>query len=504
MHKVVVVSWTHFGTPMAKAAPAKKPVKGQSDSIPVHASSKSDAREIQLLVTPDALEAHLNVIFHTGQPALTSEEVLKFLEDHSLRITDEVRAAVEKAIAAVPKAAGVLGPVLLSRGKALANGADGRVEWMIPPPQALREKKRTGGRVDYREYNQIVNVQQGQKILALIPPGSGETGEDVFGQKIEGQPGKVATVRKGKNVEVTGDGREFFAQVSGMLQYASDTVSVEPNMVVPNDVDMSVGNIDFLGPVKIGKDVRDGFRIRAGKEIEIGGMVEGAELESEGFIGIQGGVAGRGKGRINCKGNLEAKYLNEVFVECGGDIVIANSITNCTVKSLGKIIVNNGGIRGASVVAQKGLKTPELGSEFGVRTIAIVGVDYHLKDKFVDLERELAAIREAVEKVETALGPLLSDGEMMAVLPPEKAEIARRLMGQLDLLVARGDDLAAKRDAMLAKMQVGSDVFIEVTKKIYSGVIMQIGTCKRTFELDISGPVKLLPDVENASVRVSR
>jgi hypothetical protein len=489
---------------MAKAPPVKQPAKGQSGSIPVHASAKNEAREMQLLVTPDGLAAYLNVIFHSGQPALTGEEVLKFLEEQALKLTDECRAAVAKAVCEIPKAAGVLGPVLLSKGKAAALGLEGRVEWLIPPPQVLREKKRTGGRVDYREYNQIVNVQQGQKILTLISPGSGEAGEDVFGQKAEGQPGKPASMKKGKNVEVTTDGKGFFAQVSGMLQVSADTVSVEPNMIVPNDVDMSVGNIDFLGPVKVGKDVRDGFHIRAGKEIEIGGMVEGAGLESGSYIKIQGGVAGRGKARIICKGNLDAKYLNEVCVEAGGDVVIANSITNSTVKSLGKIIVTNGGIRGANVVAQKGLKTPELGSEFGVRTIAIVGVDYHLKDKFVDLERELAAIREAVEKVEGALGPLLTDGEIMAMLPPEKAEIARRLMGQLDLLVKRGDDLAAKRDAMVARMQVGPDVFIEVTKKIYSGVVMQIGLCKRTFELEISGPVKLLPDIENASIRVSR
>jgi hypothetical protein len=77
-------------------------------------------------------------------------------------------------------------------------------------------------------------------------------------------------------------------------------------------------------------------------------------------------------------------------------------------------------------------------------------------------------------------------------------------MGQLDLLIQRGDELAAKHSAMIARMQVGSEMFIEVSKKIFAGVAMQIGTCRRTFELDVTGPVKLYPDIENGSVKVAR
>ena len=219
---------------------------------------------------------------------------------------------------------------------------------------------------------------------------------------------------------------------------------------------------------------------------------------------MQGGVAGKGRGRIVCKAGLEARYLSEVIVEAGGDIVVNNSITTASVKSLGRITVNTGGISGSSVVAQKGLKSPEIGSDMGVRTTVVVGVDYHLKDKLVNTERELQAIREAVEKIEQALGPLVTNGEVIASLAPEKAEIARRLMAQLDMLVKHGSEVAVRRDELVSKMQVDSSFFVEVAKKIYPGVVMQIGTCRRTFELQVTGPVKLYPDLENASIKVSR
>jgi len=488
---------------MGKARPASKP-PGKPEGPPVHAVLKGDAKDIQLLVSPDRLAAYVNVVFHTRERSVTVDELLAFLQEQKVKVVEEGMANIEKAVGEAVQAVGTLGPVLVARGSAAKKGRDGRIEWLVPPPEALREKKIAVGRVNYREYHQIVNVRQGQKILSIVPHTPGEPGEDIFGVAINCEGGQPVSMRKGKNVEVAPDGKEFIAQVTGMLQVSADVVLIEPIIVVPNDVDMSVGNINFVGPVKVTRDVRDGFHVKAGKEIEVGGMAEGAVLESESFIRIQGGVAGKGRGRILCKGNLEAKYLSEVSVEAGGDVIVANSITNSTVKSLGRVVVNSGGIRGANVIAQKGLHAPELGSESGVRTIVIVGFDYHLKDRFANLEGELSAIREAVEKIETALGPLLTDADLISILPPEKSEIARRLMTQLDVLVKRGNELAARRDAMVAKMQAGSDMFIEVTKKIFAGVVMQIGTCKRTFELEVTGPVKIYPDMENASVRVSR
>jgi len=488
----------------AKGNPRAAPPSADAKGLSLHAADEGDAKDIQLLVDAHKLKGHIRVIFHTGQHDITEDEVMAFLVKLNARVTEAGRAAIADAVAKSAEASGVIGPLLVAEGRAPVAGTDGRIEWQVNPPEPVRGHKTGKGRVDYRERNQIVNVRKGQKILTIVEPPPGEAGEDVFGNVIPFQAGHAVTVHRGKNVEAAPDGKEFLASVTGMLQYSGETVSVEPSFIVQNNVDMSVGNINFIGPVKVGRDVGDGFVIRAGKEIEIGGMVEGSILESASYIRIGGGVAGKGRGRIICKGNLEARYLSEVFVETGGDVTVNNSITTSSVKSLGKIIVNNGGIRGANVVAQKGLRAPEIGSDLGIRTVVVVGVDYHVKDKLVTLERELGVIREAVEKIEKALGPLLTDGDIVATLPPEKAEIARRLMAQLDVLMKRAPELGARRDALFAKMQVGSDMAIEVSKKIYAGVVMQIGTCRRTFELDVNGPMKLLPDIESGSIKVSR
>ncbi len=465
-------------------------------------SHKGEGYEIRLLSDDAALEAFVEVEFSLPDAGVTSADVMRFLANAHVTVAADARAALTKAFEA-RGGSGKLGPLRVARGKEARPGADGKIDWFIMAKEAAPETTTTG-RVDYRERNAIINVRQGDKILRIVPPTDGTAGADVFGNPIPSQSGRPVAVRKGKNVEATPDGAEFFAQAAGKLETTGDVVSVEPNLVVQGNVDLTVGNIDFIGPVRVNGDVLEGFRVTSGKEIEVTGMVEAADLEAGEFIRVGGGVTGKGKASVACKGTLEARYLNEACVEAGGDVVVANSIVNSTVKSRGKVIVNSGGIRGSQVVAQKGLKCPELGSDMGVRTIIVAGVDYDLKDQLVNVEREIGVIRETVERIEKALGPLLADGAIITTLPPAKAGIARKLMVQMDMLMNRSSELAGRRDALNSKMAVASGISVEVARKIYPGVVMQIGNCRRTFELDVTGPLRLFPDVENASIRVSR
>ncbi len=477
---------------------------GSRDNLEVRDSHEDEHIRIELLADKTNQNGYITITPKSADAEITEEVILGYLESQKVEPSAGGRENITRALAAIAKGEGIGEPFPVASGRLPENGTDGSVRWLVQRPDVPQGPKSPGARIDYKERNAIVNIRQGQKILTMTEATPGTPGHDIFGNQIPCQQGRPVNVRRGKNVEFSEDGETLIALVSGYLQMSGDTVSVEPVFVVSADVDLSVGNIDFIGPVKVTKDVLDGFRIRAGQEIEVGGMVEGAVLESKSSIHIQGGVAGKGKGRIACKGDLDARYLNEVYVEVAGDVRIANSITNCTVKSHGRIDVASGGIRGANVVASKGLRSPEIGSDAGVRTMVVVGVDYKLKDKLVNIERDVSVVRETVQRIETALGPLLSDGEIISTLPPEKADAARRLLAQLDMLVTRGDDLASQRDTLLSKMGVDSKVCIEVGKKIFSGVVMQIGTCLRTFELDILGPVKLFPDIENGSVKVTR
>lgn len=469
-----------------------------------YGSFKKEGMEVILLTDPARLTAHIRIVGEVADSTLSDDEVTEFLGKCNVRMAECARANIATALKQAASGGSNVGSFLVAEGSPAGDGRDGTFEWLVRAPDVPQNPQSPNARVDYKERFQLVNVRQGQKILTLAEPTAGKPGQDVFGNPIPPQIGRPADIRRGKNVEFTDEGKTLVALASGYVEASGGAVSVEPVLSVNGDVDLSVGNINFIGPVKVTGDVLDGFRIVAEQEIEVNGIVEAAHLDSGSFIHVNGGITGKGKGRVVCKGDLEARYLNEVHVQAGGDVTVANSIVNSTVKSLGAVRLASGGIRGASVIARKGLHSPEIGSDLGVRTFVVVGVDFNMKGDLVNVEREMAVVVETVAKIENALGPSLSDTDLLADLPPEKAEAARRLIVQLNMLVAKGNDLAARREKMLAKMALVADTFIEVDKQILPGVVMQIGPCTRIFDEPVPGPIKLRPDIENASITVSR
>ncbi len=466
-------------------------------------SSKSDNSALELLCDNDRVVAFIRITTLADNAAPSAEEVKSFLLEKGVQLAELAEKNIASAVASA-RAKGTVGPALVARGRKPEDGKDGVVKWLVRRGDESAGRAAAGARVDYKERNVITNITRGQKILTISEPTAGTPGMDIFGNELPCRPGQPADARRGKNVDVSEDGKTFMAACAGYLDQTGVVVAVEPVLTVKGDVDLSVGNIDFVGPVKVSGDILDGFHVRSAEDIDVSGMVEGAFLDAGKCISVTGGVAGKGKGRVTCKGAFEARYLNDVYVETDGEIKVHNSIVNSTVKSLGRIDVLSGGIKGANVVARDGLRSPEIGSDLGVRTIVVVGMDYDLKDRLVTVEREMGVVKQTMYKIEAALGPIASQPEMVSRLADEKAQVAKKLIAQRDKLREHHKRLSAARDDVLTRMQVNEGVWVEVAKAIFPGVVMQIGTCRRTFEVEVAGPVKLCPDLENGTILVRR
>ena len=83
--------------------------------------------------------------------------------------------------------------------------------------------------------------------------------------------------------------------------FVSDVYEVE-------NVDLSTGNIDFEGSVQVKGNVSSNFVIRAGGNVIISGVVEGAYIEAGGNIIIARGMNGMTKGILKAGGNIVAKF----------------------------------------------------------------------------------------------------------------------------------------------------------------------------------------------------
>src|SRR6056297_2419159 len=136
--------------------------------------------------------------------------------------------------------------------------------------------------MDFHSKNLINNVLRGEKIVTKVEPSEGEAGKDVFGREIEPPTPKEAKLPRAKNT--VRKNNSVYAAKDGQIVREGKKISIDPIYQVRGDVDLEEGNIDFVGSVKITGDVREGFKIKASGDIEVGGNVGASDLESGGSV----------------------------------------------------------------------------------------------------------------------------------------------------------------------------------------------------------------------------
>lgn len=236
--------------------------------------------------------------------------------------------------------------VLLATGVEPVAGRDGWLELTVRTSDNevdfLEDEK---GHVDMRTRHTFTNVEIGQQIGIIHPPEYGEPGVTVNGLPIPATKGAELEVKAGDGVELDSAGNCAIATKAGLVVFDGCVLSVTEEFLVSGDVDLSIGNIDFNGFVEVRGDVLDDFNIRARKGIRVTGSVGACCLESGGPVEI-GGMNGLGSGLIRCRGDLRAAYLNQVQVECWGNVMVSCEIRNCGIKSTRAILVEGGVITG--------------------------------------------------------------------------------------------------------------------------------------------------------------
>ena len=132
----------------------------------------------------------------------------------------------------------------------------------------------------------------------------------VTGKTLVAVDGKDIDVTMGKGVVASPNNKdEWVADTDGQVIIKENKISVLALYEIPGDVNLSTGNIDFIGTVIVRGDVKDGFKVYAGEDLVVNGVVEGAELKCSGKLSIAGGVSGNDKAKIICAGDANIKYI---------------------------------------------------------------------------------------------------------------------------------------------------------------------------------------------------
>lgn len=161
----------------------------------------------------------------------------------------------------------------------------------------------------------------------------------------------------GKNVEIR-DELIVVSSVSGQFNYANRKISVLPIIEIKGDVDLSTGNVNFVGGVIVRGSVTEGFSVKAGENVEVHGSVCGVVEGQNVFIkmGVQGSMH---KGRILAEKNVVAKFIENAQVVAGEEVIVSEAILHSKVSAGKRIIVDGkrGMVIGGTITAGEEIRS---------------------------------------------------------------------------------------------------------------------------------------------------
>lgn len=392
-------------------------------------------------------------------------------------------------------------PMILARGVPPVAGEDGWFELTVKISGEEPEfNEDAQGRKDLRTLNAYSEIEPEQKLGMIHAPREGVAGMTVQGLPIPAEPGQAFQLSAGEGVVLKYDKRIAFATRSGRALLEKDTLSVVDQLVIPGDVDLSIGNIDFYGFVEVRGEVPDDFDIRASKGIKVHGPIGACHVESAGAVEITS-MAGKETGWIICQGDLRATYLNQVTVVCHGDVLVSHEIRNCRIKATGRVIVERGAIIGGECICLEGIEARDLGTGSGQVTRLTAGVYFPDADRFAYLGERLKNLDRQQKSLHNALESL----QRYLSTHPAAGDTARRreaiLSEQLAKTRAEKSRLTAESEASAPQHFASRNAKINIHRTLREGVVIHLGKTTREVRNERRGPLSIIENTRDGGLR---
>ena len=413
-----------------------------------------------------------------GGKHLTSEEIIKDLQYQGIRVgidEDQIELFLKEHLYCTD--------YIMAKGEPPVPGNDAKIIYHFPTDVNLKPKKNEDGSVDYHELGMISHVKAGDLLASLEPEDPGQPGTDVYGHEIKPPQVKSQKLSYANNISISEDGTKIYSNVTGHASLVDGKVFVSDIYEVPADVDNSIGNIDYQGNVFVRGNVKGGFTVTAKGDIIVEGVVEDAVLEAGGQIIVKRGIHGMTKGVLRAEGNIICKFIESATVTSGGYIE-TDSILHSQVSAATEIHVSGrkGFITGGVIRAGSLVEANTIGSEMGASTRIEVGMDPGNKERFNEVQKELAQVNKEMEQTRTILlnySRKMSAGEQLGA---EKMQYVQQLAMVLKTKQGEQAALQQEYDRLHMAISQSSDARVKIRRSIYPGVTVGISDISLTLK----------------------
>lgn len=363
----------------------------------------------------------------------------------------------------------------IARGQQVKRGRDAAIEYSfniskdLSKPQIL-----DSGRVDFYNLNMIQSVVEGQELAKKTPAVPGVSGITVTGKPINPPIPRDVLLKPGKNAMLANDGLTLIAKISGHAFIQAGCICVSPVFEVAGDVDLSTGNIDFIGGVRILGNIRPGFTVNAGGDVEVNRTVEGGFIRAGGNIIVKEGILGRERGQITADGSVYARFLENANVEAGHAVIVGDAIMNSIVKAGSKITVKGqkGKIIGGLCFAGEEIEAKVIGSMLAVNTELEIGISSQSIADLKALSKDEIMITDQLQKLEEMIKILNNSKELekYLVLKGQDPDV---LTATQQNLLTKLEAIKGKRSEILASFKLLEQGRVRVHECIHPGAVIR-------------------------------
>jgi len=384
------------------------------------------AEDYRIDITSDHMEASLTLLNDSIRGQITVDALKEILMlkgvTHGI---DETRLGQTAAQPVFQR------PVVIAKGKPNKDGVSEVIQYKFEVGKDEITEEEESGSIDFRNIKNFTNFRAGDVLAVKSAATPGESGHTVMGEELKARDGKTVNLRIGKGVDLSEDGMTAKAAVDGHACVIADRLTVLNTVEVPAHVDYSIGNINFVGNVKVKGSVRSGFSVVAEGNIEIASNVEKSIIQCQGDLDIKGIVFGGGECELEVGGEATIGALDQAKLKVMGDLKVANYIRHSDIACGGMIEVlgKKGSIVAGDIHAYRGINSPFVGNSMATMTKLTVGSNPTITHNIEAQEAQINAIDEKLKQVRNALTALNS----------------RRS--------AAGGKLDAKNEALLAKLK---------------------------------------------------
>ena len=218
------------------------------------------------------------------------------------------------------------------------------------------------------------------------------------------KPGRPSPRLRGRGFTVSDDGKTYYAQLDGKVEYRNYDLNVSNVYSVSGDLDIGTGSIDFNGDVTISGGVHSGVTVHAMGNIFIGGYVEDAILKAGKDIIIKDGVNARENGLIEAEGNISARFFENAKIISHGDIK-CDYMLNTNAMAYGNIYLEGklGSVIGGDVTGIRGVTVKCCGSDAFAKTVIRVGATKSLSSEYAQIIMKIKDIDSEIERYDQAM-----------------------------------------------------------------------------------------------------